>query len=440
LKFHLKIVNKESYDLVSNSFWSFISKVTIVISGIFVNYIISKYYGASVLGILSIIISFLNVFSLFSLLGFNISVLKIIPEHNIMFSYTSTKLIVNKIFRIVLFSSIILMLIGTVFSKYLSIYIFEDNDQFLFIVFVSFLIIPNSFLEFSHSIFRALKKVKQLTYLQAIIATLKIIILVLFALLISYDFTPILIVLIFILISATIYLSKYYKIINSEISADNRTKIKKMSKRELIKFSSPMLFTASAAITISYFDFLILGLFVKNEDIGFYSVSNKLAISLSFILKSINSIAAPLFTEYFIGKKDNSGLKKTLKFTSKYSFLLSIPFAIIFILFGNRILNLFGCGFETAYTTLVLLTIAQTFSSFSGSVGYFLSMTGYEKEYRNIIVSSSIFNIIFNFVLIPSYGINGAAISTAFCIVYNNVLSAILIKKRFGFWSYFIAK
>jgi O-antigen/teichoic acid export membrane protein len=332
------------------------------------------------------------------------------------------------------------MLIGTVFSKYLSLYIFEDNDQFLFIIFVSFLIIPNSFLEFFHSIFRALKKVKQLTYLQAIIAILKIIILVLFALLISYDFTPILIVLIFILISATIYLSKYYKIINSEISADNRTKIKQMSKRELIKFSSPMLFTASAAITISYFDFLILGLFVKNEDIGFYSVSNKLSISLSFILKSINSIAAPIFSEYFIGKNDNSDLKKTLKFTSKYSFLLSIPFAIIFILFGNRILNLFGSGFETAYTTLILLTIAQTFSSFSGSVGYFLSMTGYEKEYRNIIVSSSIFNIILNFILIPSYGINGAAISTAFCIIYNNILSAILIRKRFGFWSYFIAK
>ena len=74
-------------------------------------------------------------------------------------------------------------------------------------------------------------------------------------------------------------------------------------------------------------------------------------------------------------------------------------------------MGLFGDEFLYGKWVLIFLCITQFITFCSGSVGPILQMTGNEKVFRNINIIATIINIFSNIILIPKYGINGAAIS-----------------------------
>ena len=85
---------------------------------------------------------------------------------------------------------------------------------------------------------------------------------------------------------------------------------------------------------------------------------------------------------------------------------------------------------------LILLSVGQIVSAFSGSTMIILNMTGREKIGRNILTITVILNIIINYILIPRYGIVGAAIATMSSTILWNLISVIYIYKSFGFFTF----
>jgi O-antigen/teichoic acid export membrane protein len=108
-----------------------------------------------------------------------------------------------------------------------------------------------------------------------------------------------------------------------------------------------------------------------------------------------------------------------------------MPIILILILEGDIILKyVFGEKFIMGYTALLILTIGQIINAGSGLVGYFLQMTGGHKVYMKITITFSITNVILNFLLIPHFGINGAAISTSLCLAMINIVAVFVVYKR----------
>jgi O-antigen/teichoic acid export membrane protein len=95
------------------------------------------------------------------------------------------------------------------------------------------------------------------------------------------------------------------------------------------------------------------------------------------------------------------------------------------------LLSLFGQEFVIAKTTLLILLIGQAVNAMSGSVGLILQMTGKEKVYQNILLIALVFNIMLNLFLIPKFGIEGAAIASAFSFLFWNLSSVLYIYKRY---------
>ena len=60
-------------------------------------------------------------------------------------------------------------------------------------------------------------------------------------------------------------------------------------------------------------------------------------------------------------------------------------------------------------------------------------MTGKQLVAQNIVLIGTILNIILNALLIPIYGINGAAIASMISVSFINLSSVFYIKKEFGF-------
>jgi O-antigen/teichoic acid export membrane protein len=55
---------------------------------------------------------------------------------------------------------------------------------------------------------------------------------------------------------------------------------------------------------------------------------------------------------------------------------------------------------------------------------------------RNITLVSGILAILLPLLLLPDFGVYGAAISTSLALSFQNILSFFYVKKRLGFWTF----
>ena len=184
-------------------------------------------------------------------------------------------------------------------------------------------------------------------------------------------------------------------------------------------------------------DIIILGMFKTEGEVGIYNVALKVATLTSITLFAINSIAAPKFAEFY-GKKDMKGLREVVLQTTKLIFWTSFPILLVFFFFPSFILGIFGREFEAGAVALMILAFGQFINAISGSVGYILQMSGKHKVFQNIILVATTINIILNAVLIPRYGINGAACASLVSMSFWNLSSVTYIKIHFGISTLYI--
>ena len=100
-------------------------------------------------------------------------------------------------------------------------------------------------------------------------------------------------------------------------------------------------------------------------------------------------------------------------------------------------LSIFGEDFIIGKNALLILLIGQSVSVMSGSVGFILQMTGKEKIFQNILFLALLVNIGLNILLIPTYGILGAAIASTISIVFWNLTSVVYIYKEYQVLTFF---
>jgi O-antigen/teichoic acid export membrane protein len=198
---------------------------------------------------------------------------------------------------------------------------------------------------------------------------------------------------------------------------------------EIFKTSSPMALSAIAYFIMQSIDIIILSIYEGFDQIAYYSVSVKLAMLTTLALMSVNIVIAPRIAEIYENQKMQK-LQMLIKHSTRIIFLISICVLSVLFFFSEEILGLFGQGYVIANNALFFLLAAQFFNAVSGPGAIYLNMTGRQKTLNKILVSALIINISLNFYLIPTQGINGAAIATLASLIIWNTITAVLIYSR----------
>jgi O-antigen/teichoic acid export membrane protein len=137
---------------------------------------------------------------------------------------------------------------------------------------------------------------------------------------------------------------------------------------------------------------------------------------------------------YAAGEMDK--LQRMITKSARVILIGSLPIAIVLILFGHWfLLFFFGQDFILGEKALAILGGGQLLNAASGSVGLLLIMTGHERDAAMCVGVSALLNIMLNAVLIPRWGLEGAATATATTVIFSNSLLAILVYKRLGIHS-----
>ena len=425
--------NKLLKELISKSFLVFTIRSCSLILGFYFLYLISQLYGSAGLGFFSLYQSYLMILVMFTLLGTDVASLKFVSQYFGDNNFIKIKSIYISIIKLIFPVAILLSLFLFFFKTYISNLLFNDVSQLKItsvFKYVSLSIIPMSLINIHSESLRGLKKVELYSTFRYLLVPFMSIIFT-WVLFFQFKFgiiTPILSYTISIFIISSLSTLLWFRKINF-------FKIKKIKKTPLINiltFSFPLFLSSSMMLLLQWIDIVILGYYVSTSEIGVYNIIVKISMISSIILFSINSIAAPKFSELF-SKNKLEELKKIIKETSMLISIVSLPILLLIFIGSQYILNFFGPEYIHGSISLNILILGQLVNVICGSVGYVLIMTENQKIFRNIILLTTVLNIMLNIFLIPIYGILGAAVSSMICVIIWNVSSYIYIYKKYNF-------
>ncbi len=201
--------------------------------------------------------------------------------------------------------------------------------------------------------------------------------------------------------------------------------------REWLSSALPLILLGGMSTINAQADILMLGALKGPEAAGLYHVATRGANLITFVLLAVNAPLGPVIAQlYAIEKRER--LQRIITQSSRVVFLVSLPIAIVFIFAGHWYLHLFGQDFYEARTALVILSTAQLFNIAAGPVQLILIMTGNEGIAAKGMIVSTLINVFLNTLLIPYFGIEGAAVATGTSILIWNVLLIWQIWKRTG--------
>jgi O-antigen/teichoic acid export membrane protein len=429
-KAHNLVSDKKFSEILTGSAWALCARVLATGFGLIASIIIARFYGANIMGMVAVVNSFMLMATIFTVLGTDTSILRFIPEHLVKYSATSAFKVYRKTQLIVIAVSLITgfvffmvadLIAGIVFSK--------PHLSFYFALSAAFVILKSLMLLNTQAV-RGLKLIKVFAIMQLLPQGFNLILLIVLGLFWSSNDVPIYALLGGFAMTGIagwgIMEYSFRKIVQPNDVVGS------VPARKILSTSMPMLMTQTMAFVIGQTGVILLGVFRSEAEVGYYAIAVRLATLTTFVLVAINSMAGPKFSELFhTGKMDE--LFHVAKKSTKLIFWATSPILLGLIILGSPVLSIvFGGDFALAYPSLVFLSIGQFISSISGSTGFFMNMTGCEKNLRNIILGAAVINVLMNLILIPPLGMVGAAVAAMTSVTFWNVYTLLFIRFKFG--------
>lgn len=203
------------------------------------------------------------------------------------------------------------------------------------------------------------------------------------------------------------------------------SKTKSRILKELISYSWPLLFVGAIWRVFSWTDSFLIGYFKNASDVGIYNAALPIALLISFSSQLFLQLFYPLINkEYAKGNKEV--IKQLSQQVGKWIYALILPLFVLLLIFPETILNiLFGPEYIGASNALRILSFGVLFISLFEISLRVLNMEGSSKKILVDIISIAILNLILNIILIPKYGISGAALSTTISFISLSIIVGI---------------
>lgn len=178
----------------------------------------------------------------------------------------------------------------------------------------------------------------------------------------------------------------------------------------------PMLYLFASILAINIYthlDTVMLGFISGDKQVGLYTIAVYVKTGLLTLINSVSVVLFPRISFYFI-KNDIASANKLLQKSSIFIAFIAIPLTVFSIYEApNIIIFLGGNGFIEATFCMQIIMPILLISGLSNITGnQILIPLGKENCFMKAVISGSVINLMFNFLLMPKYGAVGAAIAT----------------------------
>lgn len=418
--FHGKIFKNNS--MINDTFSAITIKSFSIISNYGFIYIVTKYYGVESWGKMAICLAIINILTIFSRCGADITILRIASTKK--FFGVEFFGLYKKGFVLISALSLLITFFLNLFSHEIAIDFFQKPQISEHIKVCSFAIFPYSILMLNSQMYRAVRQTNFFFF---------------FADLAKFLFPLVIVFLVYNFYNYSIEILPVYAFVISLYAAMLLSGYKwfraffvglsSISYKKILKTSIPLFLGSSALLIMNWIDNLMIGYYLSETEVGSYNIVSKISLVPTILLVGVNGVIASQISSLYKSKNIVS-LKKVIKNASKIVLFGSLPIFLIILCFSEKLFYLFDLNAVYLNKTLIILLVGQFFNIYAGSVVLILQMTGYQKLFCKIASIAMIFNVVMNFILIDYYGINGAAITTAASLFLWNSISVYYVFKK----------
>lgn len=383
---------------------------------------VGRLLGAEIYGEFSYLLSFISFFLSLSMLGLNNSALHFMPLYKK--DCVERHRISSLVLVIPLLTSVIIIAMLMFFSQSISVHILnhpEYRTNFLLLVpSILFLGLQNNML----SLIRGSKRIKEQVYVKNIIIPIsKLVLLLVFVMAFRIQNIYSLIIPYY-LYTLGVILFLYRRLKTYEILGPLSFS-GPMAKR-LLQFSIPLLFSGMVGLISGNIDKFMIGYYMDSSQVGIYRVARQFSDLTTIAYASLITTIPPVISELYHNKKTRE-LKELYILSTKWVSVFNLLFFGILLLLAPDLMRMVGAEFVAGSSVLIIIGLGQIVNAMTGTADHINIMTGHPRYslYTKLVVMGS--NILLNGLLIPRYGITGAAIATMVAISLSSLLNLMFL-------------
>lgn len=416
--------------LVRTSFFIFAAIFLSKILGYCYRIIVARYFGAEVYGLLSLALMVSGWIGAFALLGIAQGVLRFIPWYRGRKEYANIRYLLKTSTIFLTITGVLSGILMFFLSNFIAINIFHNPNLTIFLQIFS-ISLPISMLGNLYlSILQAFEKTEWFSFISNVLQNVVRVAFIGFFIFLGVNSSAVAwsyIISVLVVLLASYLVSKYIiqmKFGTKKISQEAKKEI----RSSLFAYSWPILFYSVIASFFFWIDTFFIGYYKNAEMVGFYNAAIPIAGLLMFSSDLFMQLFFPLITREYARKKLET-IDKLSKQVTKWIFVVNIPIFVVLLVFPGVIINiLFGPEYLGAVNALRILSFGMIFASLSSVPQSIVLMAGKSKIVLLNTILFGVVNGLLDILLVPKYGMEGAAIGTA--ISYALMLCAFLVESK----------
>jgi len=402
--------------LASNSIYLFLDRFVISIFSLLFWIFLAKTISVSDYGIVATSINIVVTVSVFTSLGINLALSKLIPEFVAKNKYDIIKSYIWNSFKIISLTLLIVSILFLIFSNQIATVIKIPYDAVI-IILVS--IIFTTLQNLISSITYGLQKMRRF-FITDIIGFFSRLLITLFLILNGFNYIGALIG--FFLSQVVISITRL------DLSYFSRKKSTINGK--LLYYALPAFLTVISTTVIGYGHYIILSILKNITITGIFALSFTITNILTAFPSVLTSALFPIMSLLSAKKNTNNRQGYLLGLVVRYSLILIIPASIILILFSKYAVLVFSrLDFLSATEYFPFLVPAAVFLSFGNMFGNMLFAIGKPKIQRNITILTMILFLITSIPLTIYFSAIGMSIAYLLASLFIFISSLIFIRK-----------
>jgi O-antigen/teichoic acid export membrane protein len=205
----------------------------------------------------------------------------------------------------------------------------------------------------------------------------------------------------------------------------------------LVRYGAPRAPAALLSQGLFWIDYFVASYFVSAGDVtaaevGVYSACVRVALAMVLFLTAVSYVFSPFVADLHArGERDR--LDALFKAITRWTVAGTIPVLLLLLIVPQSILRVFGGGeFAAGSDALRILVIGQAINVSVGAAGFVLIMAGRTGWDLVVYGVSAALDLTLAWILVPKYGIEGAAAAQAITIAVSNWLRLALVRRFVG--------
>jgi O-antigen/teichoic acid export membrane protein len=200
--------------------------------------------------------------------------------------------------------------------------------------------------------------------------------------------------------------------------------------RYLIKAAFPFAILGIVAVIHWKVDYFMISKMLGEEELGLYAAAYKVFENIVLIGVTFNAALYPSISALYAESREK--LRGVYAKIQKYFIVVSLPVAILGYAFAEEIiLFLYGNQYGASVNVMKVLSLGFTVFFFTIPMRLIINNSEFIMKIMPFSVFTTALNIILNLIMIPRFGIIGAAVVTVLAVSVEVLVRIVFIRKIF---------